>query len=158
MNLNKTPIIFLVFLISSILLLQSCGSNIGSGNIINSKLPKPIGPYSIYKEKNGMIFISGQIAINPQTNLLVKDSFAAEVKQVLENINVILSELNLKFDDVMVVNVYLRNLDNFNEFNTIYGSYFGNSSLINYPPRVTVEVSKLPKDANIEISLIAIRD
>ncbi|MFY8161300.1 MAG: Rid family detoxifying hydrolase, partial [Candidatus Kapaibacteriota bacterium] len=120
--------------------------------------PKPIGPYSIYKEKNGMIFISGQIAINPQTNLMVKDSFTAEVKQVLENINVILSELNLKFADVMVVNVYLKDLYNFNEFNTIYGSYFGNSSVINYPPRVTVEVSKLPKDANIEISLIAIRD
>lgn len=155
MNPNKTPIIFLIFLI---LLLQSCGSNIGSGNNTNSNLPKPIGPYSIYKEKNGMIFISGQIAINPQTNLLVKDNFAAEVKQILDNINVILSELNLKFDDVMVVNVYLKDLNNFNEFNSIYGSYFGNSSVINYPPRVTVEVSKLPKDANIEISLIAIRN
>lgn len=149
MNPIKKTIIFLVFLI---LLLQSCGSNkIGENNQLTGQLPKPIGPYSIYRVSGNTVYISGQIALNSE-NFMVNSNFNDEVRQVMNNIQTILLGLNLDFKNIVQTTVYLKDLNNFQEFNTIYGSYFTDGT---YPSRVTVEVSNLPKNANIEISCIA---
>ena len=149
MNPIKNPIILLIFLI---LLLQSCGSNkISENNQLTSQLPKPIGPYSIYRVSGNTVYISGQIALNNE-NILVNNNFNDEVRQVMNNIQTILLGLNLDFKNIVQTTVYLKDLNNFQEFNTIYGSYFTDGM---FPSRVTVEVSKLPKNANIEISCIA---
>ena len=99
-----------------------------------------------------MIFISGQIAINPTTNTLVNDNIQKETEMVMENINNILNECNCTFDNVVKCSIFLSNMDLFTSVNQIYGSYFNEP----YPARETVEVSCLPKNVNIEISAIAI--
>lgn len=122
----------------------------GSGNNTNSKLPKPIGPYSVYRQVGNIYYFSGQIALN-QDNVMVNATFTDEVHQVMKNIKTILNDLDLDFAQIVQTTIYLKDLNNFQEFNTIYASYFADSL---YPSRATVEVSKLPKNANVEISFI----
>ena len=120
--------------------------------ILSNNAPTPIGPYSQAIKINNMIFLSGQIAINPKTNLLVTDNIEEEAKMVMENIQNILLECNCTFDDIVKCTIFLSNINLFNSVNQIYGSYFNEP----YPARETVEVSRLPKNVNIEISAIAI--
>lgn len=118
----------------------------------NDKL-KTIGPYSIYRETNGMLFISGQIAINPVDGKLKNYDFETEVLQIFENIDNIMDHLSINKSNINLVNVYLTDLNDFEKFNKLYAEYFTEP----FPARVTVEVSKLPKNARIEISFIAVR-
>ena len=120
--------------------------------ILSNNAPSPIGPYSQAVKSGNMIFISGQIAINPRTNTLVNDNIQKETEMVMENINNILNECNCTFDNVVKCSIFLSNMDLFKSVNEIYGSYFNEP----YPARETVEVSCLPKNVNIEISAIAI--
>ena len=120
--------------------------------ILSNNAPSPIGPYSQAVKSGNMIFISGQIAINPTTNTLVNDNIQKETEMVMENINNILNECNCTFDNVVKCSIFLSNMDLFKSVNEIYGSYFNEP----YPARETVEVSGLPKNVNIEISAIAI--
>jgi len=120
--------------------------------ILSNNAPSPIGPYSQAVKSGNMIFISGQIAINPTTNTLVNDNIQKETEMVMENINNILNECNCTFDNVVKCSIFLSNMDLFTSVNQIYGSYFNEP----YPARETVEVSCLPKNVNIEISAIAI--
>jgi 2-iminobutanoate/2-iminopropanoate deaminase len=119
---------------------------------INSeKAPAPVGPYSQAIKAGGFLFVSGQIPIDPSTNTPVVDSIESQTKQVFENIKNILLSAGSSFNDVVKVTVYIDNMDNFGRINKIYGEYFTD----NYPARCCVEVSRLPKNASIEIELIA---
>tara|TARA_B100000902_G_C27292927_1_gene908268 strand:+ start:1131 stop:1511 length:381 start_codon:yes stop_codon:yes gene_type:complete len=120
--------------------------------ISSNHAPKPIGPYSQAIKLDNLIFISGQIAINPKTNLLVKTSIQAETRMIMENIKFILLESACTFDNVVKCSIFLSDMTQFNEVNKVYGEYFQNP----YPARETVEVTRLPKNVNVEISAIAI--
>ena len=120
--------------------------------ILSNNAPSPIGPYSQAVKSGNMIFISGQIAINPITNTLVNDNIQKETEMVMDNIHNILNECNCTFNNVVKCSIFLSDMDLFKSVNEIYGSYFNEP----YPARETVEVSCLPKNVNIEISAIAI--
>ena len=120
--------------------------------ILSNNAPSPIGPYSQAVKSGNMIFISGQIAINPITNTLVNDNIQKETEMVMDNIHNILNECNCTFNNVVKCSIFLSDMDLFKSVNEIYGSYFNEP----YPARETVEVSCLPKNVNIEISIIAI--
>ena len=117
----------------------------------SNNAPKPIGPYSQAIKANDMVFISGQIAINPKTNLLIIDNIEDETKMVMENIKNILLECNCGFDDIVKCSIFLSNMDLFQSVNKVYGEYFQDP----YPARETIEVGCLPKNVNVEISAIA---
>ncbi|PCH65044.1 MAG: reactive intermediate/imine deaminase [Bacteroidetes bacterium] len=113
--------------------------------------PAPIGPYSQAVLANGFLYISGQIAIDPDTEELVLTGIKAETKQVMENIKAILNEAGMNFDNVVKCSIFISDMDNFGQINEVYGSYFTE----NFPARETVEVAGLPKRVNVEISVIA---
>ncbi len=121
--------------------------------IIQTKeAPAPIGPYSQAVLIGDVLYTSGQIAINPQTNKLIQDSIKAETKQVMENIQAILKEVNMTFENVFKTTIFLSDMQNFAEVNLVYGSYFNKETA---PARETVEVANLPKYVNVEISVMA---
>ena len=98
------------------------------------------------------MFISGQVAFDPNTDELVLDDIQTETKQVMENLKSILEEADLSFKNVVKTTIFLSDMDDFQQVNEVYGSYFSNDQA---PARETVEVSRLPKDVNVEISMIA---
>ena len=113
--------------------------------------PSPVGPYSQAIKYNGLIIASGQIAIDPKTGILDTSSIENETLQILKNIDALLEAGNLKRDNILKCSIFLKDMNDFNKVNEIYGSFFNKP----YPSRETVEVARLPKDANIEISFIA---
>jgi len=113
--------------------------------------PEPIGPYSQAIFAGKTLYISGQIPIDPATGQLVSGDVASETKQVMENLAAILKEAKLDFSHVVKCSIFVRNMDDFQRINTIYGQYFTEMP----PARETVEVSHLPKNVNVEISCIA---
>ena len=122
--------------------------------IINTPhAPAPIGPYNQAILINGTLYTSGQIAFNPETGHLVLDDIETETKQVMQNLKAVLEEANMTFSDVIKSSIFISDMDNFSQINTIYGSYFDDT---NAPARETVQVARLPKDVNVEISMIAI--
>ena len=118
-------------------------------NIPNA--PVPVGPYSQAVNYNGLIIASGQIGINPKTGILSSNSLESELNQIFENIDALLLASKLKRENILKCSIFLKNMDDFNKVNEIYSRFFEEP----YPSRETVEVSRLPKDANIEISFIA---
>jgi 2-iminobutanoate/2-iminopropanoate deaminase len=121
-------------------------------NAINSiKAPSAIGPYSQAVEKDGVLYISGQLPINQATGEFAGDDIASQAKQSLENTKYILEEAGLEMKDVLKTTILLKNIEDFAVVNEIYGQYFQ----VPYPARATYEVSRLPKDALIEIESIA---
>lgn len=113
--------------------------------------PAPIGPYNQAVQANGLLFISGQVAINPQTGNLVMDSIEAETHQVMQNLQAILQQAGLSFANVVKTTIFLSDMALFSAVNEVYGSYFTSQ----YPARETVAVKGLPKQVNVEISMIA---
>ncbi len=113
--------------------------------------PKPIGPYSQAVWSGNTLFLSGQIAINPANGTLILDNIEAETKQVMANIEAILLHEHLTFENVIKTSIFLKNMDDFAKVNEVYGRYFSKD----FPARETVQVAKLPKDVNVEISVIA---
>lgn len=121
--------------------------------IVNTdRAPKAIGPYSQAVKANGFIFVSGQIPIDPDTNDLVKGDIAEQTIQVIKNIKNILEAGGSGLEDVVKTTVYLRDLKKFGDMNRAYGEFF--TTL--FPARATVEVSNLPKGADVEIDAVAI--
>ena len=116
--------------------------------------PAPIGPYSQAILSNNTLYVSGQIPLNPQTGELVNSSIEQSTHQVMQNINSLLSEAEMDFNDIVKCSIFLKNLDNFTKVNQIYSEYFRSTP----PARETVEVSKLPMNVEIEISCIAVKD
>ena len=122
--------------------------------IIQTKnAPSAIGPYSQAVLINGTLFTSGQIAINPETSELEIDNLNHETHLVMKNLKAVLAEVNLDFSNVVKTSIFLKNMGDFAEINDIYASYFEGD----YPARETVQVAKLPKDVNVEISMIAFK-
>ena len=113
--------------------------------------PSPVGPYSQAIKYNGLTIASGQIAIDPKTGILDTSSIENETHQILKNIYALLEAGNLKRENILKCSIFLKDMNDFNKVNEIYGSFFNKP----YPSRETVEVARLPKDANIEISFIA---
>ena len=113
--------------------------------------PSPVGPYSQAIKYNGLTIASGQIAIDPKTGVLDTSSIENETLQILKNIDALLEAGNLKRDNILKCSIFLKDMNDFNKVNEIYGSFLNKP----YPSRETVEVARLPKDANIEISFIA---
>ncbi len=121
--------------------------------IFSPDAPAPIGPYSQAVLTGNMIFISGQIAIDQASGKFVNANIKEEAGQVMKNIEVILKAAGLSFQNVVKSTIFLKNMGDFPQVNEVYGSYFKELP----PARETVEVSKLPKEANVEISCIAVK-
>jgi 2-iminobutanoate/2-iminopropanoate deaminase len=120
--------------------------------INNAHAPAPIGPYSQAVIAGNMLFVSGQIALHPTNGELVNDDIEAETKQVMENIKSILHNAGSDFSKVIKCTIFITDMANFVRINKVYGAYFERD----FPARETVEVSRLPKDVNVEISVIAL--
>lgn len=121
--------------------------------ITTTNAPAPIGPYNQAILSGNTLYTSGQIAFNPQTGKLVLDSIETETKQVMENLKAVLKAANMTFENVIKSSIFISDMNNFGKINSIYGSYFDDA---NAPARETVEVARLPKDVNVEISMIAV--
>lgn len=121
-------------------------------NIIETtEAPAAIGPYSQAVKTGNLLFVSGQIPLNPQTGTLVTDGIEAETHQVMKNVQAILTAAGTTLEAVVKTTIFLKSMEDFAAVNTVYASYFSG----NYPARETVEVSRLPKDARVEISVVA---
>ena len=123
--------------------------------IINTKdAPAPIGPYNQAIKIDNMLFISGQVAMDPHNNNeLIKSSITDETHQVMKNLSAILEEAGMDFTNVVKTTIFLSDMSYFKEINSIYGSYLKDGE---EPARETVAVKTLPKEVNVEISMIAI--
>jgi 2-iminobutanoate/2-iminopropanoate deaminase len=122
--------------------------------IINTtNAPAPIGPYSQAVIANGFLFLSGQIAINPESGLVVESSLAEETHQVMRNVKAVLLEAGYGLEDIAKTSIFLSDMSLFAEVNEIYGSYFET----NFPARETIAVKGLPKGVNVEISVTAFK-
>lgn len=115
------------------------------------KAPKAIGPYSQAVGYNGLLFCSGQIAIDPETSEIVEGGVEAQCARVMANLSAVLDARGLDFSHVIRTTIYLKNMTDFDKVNDIYGRFFDS----NPPARATVEVSRLPKDVLVEIDMIA---
>ncbi|KAA5821163.1 RidA family protein [Algibacter amylolyticus] len=122
--------------------------------ITTKNAPAPIGPYNQAILTGNTLYTSGQIAINPETNVLVLDSIEEETKQVMQNLKAVLEAADMTFENVIKSSIFISNMDNFTTINAVYGSYFNDA---NAPARETVEVARLPKSVNVEISMIAVK-
>jgi 2-iminobutanoate/2-iminopropanoate deaminase len=115
--------------------------------------PEPIGPYSQAIQAGNMLFISGQIAIERSSGNIISSTIEAETKQVMHNLEAVLKAAGMDFSHVVKSTIFLKDMNNFPKVNEIYGQYFKQQP----PARETVEVSRLPKDVNVEISCIAVK-
>jgi len=123
--------------------------------IINTpNAPAPIGPYNQAVLSGNTLYRSGQVALNPNTMTLVLDDIEIETKIVMENLKAILSEANMTFEHVVKTSIFISDMNNFNKINEVYGQYFNPETA---PARETVQVARLPKDVNVEISMIAVK-
>lgn len=114
--------------------------------------PAPIGPYSQAVLYNDTLYTSGQIAIDPATGNLVSGDITEETKQVMKNIGAVLKEAGMSFEDVLKTTIFIKDMNDFQKINSVYGSFFNEATA---PARETVEVARLPKDVNVEISVLA---
>lgn len=122
--------------------------------IFTDKAPAPIGPYSQAVLSGNTLYTSGQIALHPQTGELVTDDIETETKQVMENMKDVLDAAEMDFENVIKATIFISNMDDFARINTVYASYFNEKTA---PARETVQVAKLPKNVNVEISMIAVK-
>ena len=120
--------------------------------IHTNKAPKAIGPYSQAIQAGNFLFLSGQIPLDPKTGELVKGDIRQQTQQILENIKGILESQKLGMENVVKSTIFLKDIGNFHQVNEVYSTYFPSSP----PARSTVEVAKLPRDADIEIEAIAL--
>jgi 2-iminobutanoate/2-iminopropanoate deaminase len=121
--------------------------------IYSPNAPEPIGPYSQAVQAGNMLFVSGQIAIEKSSGKILNGSIEEETEQVMKNLQAILSEAGMDFTNVVKCSIFLKDMNNFPKVNEIYGKFFQ----LNPPARETVEVSRLPKDVNVEISCISVK-
>lgn len=124
-----------------------------SKTIINTAgAPEPIGPYSQAVKAGGFLFLSGQIALVPGTTEIKNSNITEETRQVMENLKSVLAEAGIDFSNVVKTSIFLKDMSFFGEVNVEYGKYFEKD----FPARETVAVKTLPKDVNVEISMIAV--
>jgi 2-iminobutanoate/2-iminopropanoate deaminase len=122
--------------------------------IFTEKAPAPIGPYNQAVLSGNTLYASGQIAINPASGEIITDNINDETTQVMQNIAAILEAANMTFDNVVKATIFIMDMNNFAAINAVYGSYFDEKTA---PARETVQVACLPKNVNVEISVIAVQ-
>jgi 2-iminobutanoate/2-iminopropanoate deaminase len=123
--------------------------------IINTPhAPAPIGPYNQAILSGNTLYLSGQIATNPETGDLILDDISSETQQVMKNLEAVLKASEMTFDHVVKSTIFISDMNNFSLINEVYASYFDEASA---PARETVQVAKLPKNVNVEISMIAVK-
>ena len=121
--------------------------------IINTEnAPSPVGPYNQAILTDGTLYVSGQVALDAETKELVRGTIQEETEKVMNNILAILEEVNFKFENVVKTTIFITDMNNFKLINETYGKFFNETTA---PARETVEVARLPKDVNVEISFIA---
>ena len=120
--------------------------------IFTEEAPAPIGPYNQAVLHRDTLYISGQIAINPKTGELITETIVSETKQVMENLKAILETAEMTFEHVVKATIFITDMNDFSSINTVYGSYLNEKTA---PARETVQVACLPKNVNVEISMIA---
>lgn len=125
----------------------------GKKIITTNNAPAPIGPYSQAILAGNTLYVSGQVAFDPASGNLITDSIQNETHRVMKNIEAILTEAGYAFSDIVKCSIFVKDLNNFAAINEVYGTYVGESK----PARETVEVSRLPRDVNVEISCIAVK-
>lgn len=119
--------------------------------VLTERGPKPIGPYSQAIKVNGLLFVSGQVSIDAKTNEFLPGDIAQQTQRVLDNLKAIVEAAGSKLGHVVKTTVYLKNMSDFSAMNEVYGKYFSAAP----PARSTVEVARLPKDALVEMDVIA---
>ena len=119
--------------------------------VYSDQAPEPIGPYSQAIQCGNLLFVSGQIALARSSGAMITTSIEEETKQVMANLQAVLAAAGLDFSHIVKTSIFLKDMNNFPVVNQIYGTFFKDTP----PARETVEVSRLPKDANVEISCIA---
>jgi 2-iminobutanoate/2-iminopropanoate deaminase len=122
--------------------------------IFTKNAPAPIGPYNQAVLSGNTLYTSGQIAINPATNELVLNNIEIETEQVMQNLKAVLEAADMTFENVIKTTIFIMNMGDFARINVIYGKYFTEETA---PARETVQVACLPKNVNIEISMIAVK-
>ena len=122
--------------------------------IFTDKAPAPIGPYNQAVLTGNTLYTSGQIAINPATGELVLDTIELETKQVMQNMKAVLEATGMTFENVVKSTIFISNMNDFGSINSVYGSYFNEKTA---PARETGQVACLPKNVNVEISMIAVQ-
>lgn len=120
--------------------------------IKTNNAPAPIGAYNQAVLFGNMLFVSGQIAIDSKTNELIQDSIKTETEQVMKNLQAVLVEAGMTFENVLKTSIFINDMNDFAEINAVYSTYFDEKTA---PARETVEVANLPKFVNVEISLVA---
>ena len=120
---------------------------------VTEKAPAPVGPYSQAVEVNNFLFCSGQIPLDAQSGEMLQESIEEETQKVMANVSEVLKAANLNFENIIKTTIFLTDLNDFTKVNEVYASYFKNEP----PARSCVEVSKLPKGANVEIEVLAHR-
>ena len=121
--------------------------------IFTEKAPAPIGPYNQAVLAGNTLYTSGQIALDPQTMELVISDIETETKQVMENMKAVLEAAGMTFENVIKSTIFIMDMNDFTRINSVYGSFFNEKTA---PARETVQVAGLPKNVNIEISMIAV--
>lgn len=139
----------LVYLISK----DNANQHMSKEVIYAPTAPEPIGPYSQAIRHGHMLFLSGQVAIDRATGNTVTTNITDETYQVMKNLQAVLAAAGMDFSHVVKTTIFLKDMNNFSKVNEVYGSYFTHQP----PARETVEVSRLPKDVNVEISCIAVK-
>ncbi len=122
--------------------------------IAPSRGPKAVGPYSPAILADGLIFVSGQVAINPDSQEIERGTIQEQVDRIMQNLSLILEAAGSSLDRVVKASVFLADMDDFEAMNQTYGKYFRDPA----PARTTIEVSRLPKDVDVEIDVIALAD
>jgi 2-iminobutanoate/2-iminopropanoate deaminase len=122
--------------------------------ITTNQAPAPIGPYNQAVLVKDTLYTSGQIAINPANGNLVLTNIDDETKQVMENLKAVLAAAEMTFENVVKTSIFIADMNDFSKINTVYGSYFNDADA---PARETVQVACLPKNVNVEISMIAVK-
>ncbi len=138
----KSTILFFLFLSFNISFSQ------------HQPIGKPIGTYSPAILVGNTLYISGQIGLHPDSSEINVDSIDQEIIQAIDNVGVILKQANFEFEDIVSVTIYMTDLEEYSTMSKVYKKYFPNK---NYPSRTVVEISRLPRDAQFEISAIAIK-
>lgn len=121
--------------------------------VYSENAPEPIGPYSQAIQAGNILFVSGQIAIQRITGKIISTTIEEETSQVMMNIGEVLKAAEMNFSNVVKTSIFLKDMNNFPKVNEVYGRFFTQ----NPPARETVEVARLPKDVNVEISCIAVK-
>lgn len=121
--------------------------------IITPNAPQPIGPYNQAILIGNTLYCSGQVAIDPKTGNMVQDNIEAETNRVMKNIGAVLKAADMDYSNIIKSSIFISDMNQFVQINGVYAEYFEKD----YPARETVQVSRLPKDANVEISVIAVK-